>query len=69
MITHYDMLTGEVIEEEAPDRPHTAATQPDMAAEPRLLTVQEANAVQKPAPRLPADAATLPVDTLIARWS
>lgn len=69
MITHYHMLTGEVIEEKVPDQPHTAATQPDMAADPRLLTVQEANAVQKPATRLPADAAMLPVDTLIARWS
>ena len=69
MITHYDMVTGEVIEEKTPDQPDTAVTQPDMAAEPRLLTVHEANAAQKPAPRLPADAATLPVDILIARWS
>jgi len=69
MITHYDMVTGEVIEENNPDQPVAAATQPDMVAAPRLLTVQEANAARKPEPRLPADAATLPVDALIARWS
>ena len=69
MITHYDMVTGEVIEENTPDQPDTAATQPHLAADPRLLTVQEANAVRKSVPRLPVDAAMLPVDTLIARWS
>lgn len=69
MITHYDMMTGEVIEDESRGQAEAGVVRPDETAAPRLLTVQEAAAIQKPGPRLPADVAVLPVDTLIARWS
>lgn len=69
MITHYDMMTGQVVEDETHDQPMSEVLQPDMIATPRLLSVQEAAASRTPGPSLPADAAMLSVEALIARWS
>jgi len=69
MITHYDMMTGQVIEDETHDRPMPEVLQPDMIATPRLLSVQEATASRTPGLSLPADAAMLSVEALIARGS
>lgn len=69
MITHYDMTTGEVIEDGDREQPVTTAAHADGTMALRLLSVHEAVATQKPKIRLPADVAALPVDTLIARWS
>ena len=62
MITHYDMTTGEVIEDENHDRPAQAMQHPAEREVLRLMTVHEAVTVQGPDTRLPTDIATLPVD-------
>ena len=69
MITHYDMTTGEIIRDESREQPAETAAGPAETLSMRLLTVQEAVALQTPAPRLPADIVLLPVDKLISRWS
>lgn len=68
MITHYDMTTGEVIEDDRLDEPVTIDQRPAEATSLRLLTVQEAAALQAPAPRVPTDIAMLAVDSLLSRW-
>ena len=70
MITHYDMTTGEVIGENQPDAFSTTPEVPAIAtAQPRLLGVQETTPAGHRRPRLPADAALLPVPVLLARYS
>lgn len=68
MITHYDMTTGEVIEE-GPVETAADGTRSPEASELRLLSIDEAVATAIRAPRLPADIAMLPVQTLLKRWS
>jgi hypothetical protein len=69
MITHYDMMTGGVIKDEDCAQPVTIAMRQDPAVALRLLAVQEAQAMRRPEPRLPADAAILPVESLLSEWS
>ena len=50
MITHYDMVSGEMIASEDPDE--VTRRQPGVATPvPRLMTVQEASALHPVAPR------------------
>jgi len=50
MITHYDMVSGEVIASEGPAE--VTSRRPGVAAPvPRLMTVQEASALHSLAPR------------------
>jgi hypothetical protein len=69
MIRHYDMTTGEEVAEEIQDGA-TQSVQP--VAEtvlPRLMTVQEDAALQARDTHFSADIATLPVQTILAKWS
>lgn len=67
MITHYDMTTGEIIQEPSGDAPVAPAVQADASPALRLVTVAEAAAMQRQTIRLPADMAMLPVHALIFR--
>lgn len=69
MITHFDMVTGQVVEDENHDTPAPPAS--GVAAMPslRLMTVQEATAIaSQPARQVPADIAMSPVNLILARW-
>lgn len=65
MISHYDMGTGHPIDDDSITRPEIREPF-EYAAATRLVTVAEANAIERN--RLPAPAAVLsiPVDALLA---
>jgi len=66
MITHFDMVSGQVVGDENHDTP--AVPNPGVGSL-RLLTVQEAAAIApRPAAPVPADIALLPVSHLLAKW-
>ncbi|MCB1787129.1 MAG: hypothetical protein H6955_14240 [Chromatiaceae bacterium] len=68
MVLHYDMATGTVIPDDAVHAV-SAHTPPVVEhAEPRLMHVHE-ETLDRPAQNLPpADIATQPVSTLLAKW-
>ncbi|MBT8429825.1 MAG: hypothetical protein KJN79_07920 [Gammaproteobacteria bacterium] len=69
MIRHYDMTTGEVVAEEIQDGPTQSVQLIAETVSPRLMTVQENAALLARDTHLPADIATLPVQTILAKWS
>ena len=69
MIRHYDMTTGEVVAEEIQDGPTHSVQLIAETVSPRLMTVQENAALLARDTCLPADIATLPVQTILAKWS
>lgn len=68
MITHYDMVSGEIVEQEAFDTPEQPMDKTNAMPALRLLSVDEAANQQPPSPRLPADIAMLAPEVLLARW-
>jgi hypothetical protein len=69
MVRHYDITTGDEVGKEIRDGATESAQQSAETALPRLLTVQEATALKAGKSHLPADMATLPVETILANWS
>jgi hypothetical protein len=69
MIRHYDMTTGEEVAEEIQDGSTQSVQLVAETVSPRLMTVQEDAAPQARDTHLPADIATLPVQTILAKWS
>lgn len=61
MITHYDIVSGEVLAIEHDAGPEDRPTPPANATALRLMGVQEAVAIDHPEPRLPADIVDVPV--------
>jgi hypothetical protein len=69
MVRHYDITTGDEVGKEIRDGSAESVQQSAETALPRLLTVQEATALQPGKSHLPVDMATLPVETILANWS
>jgi len=69
MIRCYDMTTGEEVGEEIRDGSAESVRQAAETVSPRLMTVQEDAALQACETHLPADIATLPAETILAKWS
>lgn len=68
MIRHYDMTTGELIEELSESSPAEDPVLAESPAEARLMTVQEEiSAEKKPSPCMPADMLTLDLGTYLDR--
>lgn len=69
MVMYYDISNGDLIDiEDTAARVQTLSQAADTAI-PRLMTVQEAAAIQHRPTPLPADIALLPVASLLAKWS
>jgi hypothetical protein len=69
MIRHYDMTTGEEVGKEIRGGSAQSVQQAAETILPRLMTVHEATSLQAGKSHLPADMATLPVETILATWS
>lgn len=68
MITHYDMITGEVLADD--DQPITAGRkrETDRAVVEHLVAVAESMMADRCDRPMPADVADLPVERFIARF-
>ena len=62
MITHYDMDTGERLEDDRKDVNPCNDSRPPQAAEPRLMTVQEAVAIEQHITAAPPAVIMMPLD-------
>lgn len=70
MIGYYDMTTGEWINgDEAEHTARNNARYLAPAPTPRLANVYENVGTSHRKPEIPADIATLPASTILARWS
>lgn len=67
MITHYDIVSGEMLENGHDARPEERRTSQAHATALRLMSVQEAVAIDCPEPIPPADIAGVPVAEWLTR--
>ena len=65
MITHYDMLTGEVIDDSSPEARNDHPTQTHPEAQLRLLSVAEAQLCEQRTAACAAGVLMLPIDQLL----
>ena len=65
MITHYDMLTGEVIDDGSPEAPNDRREQMQSETQLRLLSVAEARLCEQRAATCAAGVLMLPIDQLL----
>ncbi len=67
MITHYDMLTGEVIDDESRAARNDQPAQENAETQLRLLSVAEAQLCEQRAASCAAGVLMLPIDQLLDR--
>ena len=67
MITHYDMFTGEVIDDDGREARNDQATQGHAETQLRLLSVAEAQLCEQRTAACAAGVLMLPIDQVIGR--